>query len=186
MPEKGDAEAASAPLSTEAPGTIRILFPSSIGPLGLELRGETVTRLVVNPEGGEKKTFTPFEDLDGSDFLDELFGRLSEYFAGARKRLEVDYDLKASGLPRFEQKVLQEVAKIPYGRTRTYQRIATAAGQPDGYRQVLAVLMGNPLPIVIPCHRVVTNKSGIGSYIAGKDKKKWLLSMEKENKEEAV
>ena len=82
--------------------------------------------------------------------------------------------------------MLQEVAKIPYGRTRTYQKIASAAGHPEGYRQVLAVLVENPLPIIVPCHRVVTNKSGVGSYIAGKDKKKWLLKLEKDNREDAV
>jgi len=180
MAEQGDAAVEA---SAE---TLRVLFPSAIGPLGIELRDRTITRVVIEPEGDERATFTPFEDLDGSDFLDELFGRLSEYFAGARKNLELDYDIKGTGLPRFDQKVLHEVAKISYGRTRTYQKIATSAGHPDGYRQVLAVLVDNPLPIVVPCHRVVTNKSGVGSYIAGKDKKKWLLKLEKEHRDEAV
>ncbi len=179
MPKLGDSAAAS------GAETLRVLFPSVLGELGIELRGQTVTRLVVAPEGEENASFTPFEDLDGSELLDELFGRLSEYFAGARKDLELSFDLTPSGLPRFDARVLHEVAKIPYGRTRTYQKIAAAAGQPDGYRQVLAVLVGNPIPIVIPCHRVVTNKSGIGSYIAGKDKKRWLLDLEREHLEEA-
>lgn len=179
------ADKVDATVATE-PSTTRILFPSPIGPLGIELRDETVIRVVIEPEGEEASYFTPFEELDGSEFLDELFGRLSEYFAGARRKLELELDVKATGLPRFEQKVLHEVARIPYGRTRTYQRIADAAGHPEGYRQVLAVLMANPMPIVIPCHRVVTNKSGVGSYIAGKEKKRWLLEMEKESKEEAV
>jgi len=180
MAEQGDAAVEP---SAE---TLRILFPSAIGPLGIELRDQTVTRVVIDPKGAEKESFTPFEDLDGSDFLDELFGRLSEYFAGARKNLELECDIKGTGLPRFDQRVLQEVAKIPYGRTRTYQKIATSAGHPEGYRQVLAVLVDNPLPIIVPCHRVVTNKSGVGSYIAGKDKKKWLLKLEKDSREDAV
>lgn len=180
MAEKG---AATAEPSAD---TVRILFPTAIGPLGLELRDQTVTHVVIHPTGEDGGSFTPFVELDGSEFLDELFGRLSEFFAGARKNLEVTYDLKASGLPRFDQKVLQEVAKIGYGRTRSYQKIADAVGHPDGYRQVLAVLMANPLPILIPCHRVVTNKSGVGSYIAGKEHKKWLLEMEKQHREEAV
>jgi methylated-DNA-[protein]-cysteine S-methyltransferase len=182
MPEPGDATAASSPEAE----TLRVLFPSAIGSLGIELRGETITRLVIEPQGEEAARFTRFEQLDGSEFLDEVFGRLSEYFAGARKSLHLAFDLAPSGLPRFDAKVLHEVAKIPYGRTRTYQKVATAAGQPDGYRQVLAVLLENPIPIVIPCHRVVTNKSGVGSYIAGKDKKRWLLELEKEHLEEAV
>jgi len=181
MAEKGE------PAVEPSAETLRILFPSAIGPLGIELRDQTVTRVVIDPKRGEDgEAFTPFEDLDGSDFLDELFGRLSEYFAGARKHLELAFDIKGTGLPRFDQRVLQEVAKIPYGRTRTYQKIASAAGHPEGYRQVLAVLVENPLPIIVPCHRVVTNKSGVGSYIAGKDKKKWLLKLEKDNREDAV
>lgn len=169
----------------------RILFPSPIGRLGMELHGETITRVVIDPEGDDAARFVPFEQLydepDGPlELYDEIFGRLSEYFAGARKQLELDADLKASGLTGFDLKVLQEVARIPYGKTRTYQRIASAAGQPDGYRQVLAVLVVNPLPILVPCHRVVTNKSGVGSYIAGKEKKRWLLDMEKAHRNDAV
>lgn len=166
--------------------TTQVLFPSALGPLGLELRGQTITRLVIEPSGEDADRFVPFEELEDSDFLDEIFGRLSEYFAGARRNLELEWDLAPSGLPRMEAKILQEVAKIPYGRTRTYQRIATAVGYEDGYRQILAVLVNNPIPVVIPCHRVVTNKSGVGSYIAGKEKKRWLLDLEKKSLETAV
>lgn len=178
MPER-DAPVLSKP-------TTQVLFPSALGPLGLELRGQTLTRLVIEPSGEDADRFVPFEQLEDSDFLDEIFGRLSEYFAGARRNLELEWDLAPSRLPRMEAKILQEVAKIPYGRTRSYQRISTAVGYEDGYRQVLAVLVNNPIPVVIPCHRVVTNKSGIGSYIAGKEKKRWLLDLEKKSLETAV
>lgn len=172
--------------AVSSPPILRVLFPSTLGPLGLELRGQTLTRLVIEPKGKEAKGYTPFGELDDDpEFLDEVFGRLSEYFAGARRNLDLDWDLAPSGLSRIDAKVLHEVAKIPYGRTRSYQRVASAVGLPDGYRQVLAVLVANPIPIVIPCHRVVTNKSGVGSYIAGKDKKKWLLEMERSSLEEA-
>jgi methylated-DNA-[protein]-cysteine S-methyltransferase len=169
--------------------SLLVLFPSSIGPLGLELRGQKIVHLTIGPSGKEKKRFTPFEDLfdevEDADLLDEIFGRLSEYFAGARKNLDLEWDLAPAGLPRMDAKILQEVAKIPYGRTRTYQRIANAVGHPEGYRQVLATLVNNPIPIVIPCHRVVTNKSGVGSYIGGKETKKRLLELEKKHLEDA-
>lgn len=172
-------------LSVVSNPPLRVLFPSSVGPLGIELREQTITRLVIDPKGEEKGLYTPFEELDDGEFLDELFGRLSEYFAGARKKLDLGWDVSAAGLPRMETKILQEVAKIPYGRTRSYQRIANAVGHPEGYRQVLATLVCNPIPIVIPCHRVVTNKSGIGSYIAGKEMKRRLLDLEKNHLEDA-
>jgi methylated-DNA-[protein]-cysteine S-methyltransferase len=173
------ATAAASGLPTEVE-PLRIRLPSPIGDVGLELRGTAATRVVIAPEGKERSLFLPFDEVPGSDFLDEVFGRLSEYFAGARPSPDLEYDLGPSGVTGFAKRVLKETAKIPYGKTRTYRRIATAAGRPDAYRMVLSTLVINPLPIVIPCHRVVTNKSGIGSYIAGQERKRWLLEMERQ------
>jgi O-6-methylguanine DNA methyltransferase len=138
----------------------RILIPSTLGGLGIELTGELITRVVIVPKGKERKQFRPFADLkrsERSEFLDEVLGRFSEYLAGARRNLELEYDLKATGLPNFARE---------------------GAGRPDAYRQVLSVLMANPMPLVIPCHRVVTTKSGAGSFIGGQRKKLWLLKLE--------
>ncbi len=160
---------------------VRLLFPSSLGALGVELTDNLLTRVVIVPKGRERKLYKPLASLkrsERSDFLDEVLGQFSELLAGARRSLDLDYDLKAIGLPGFTRRVLRQTAKIPYGRTRTYQQIAEAAGRPDAYRQVLSTLMINPLPLVIPCHRVVTHKSGVGSYIAGARKKSWLLRLE--------
>ncbi|MCP4205034.1 MAG: MGMT family protein [bacterium] len=169
-------------VATEAPEPIqRVLVPSALGALGLELTGEKLTHVVIVPKGRERKEFTPFGDLkrsERSDFLDETLGRFSEYLAGARSRLGIDYDLGPSGVTGFPRRVLRETAKISYGRVRTYQQIASAAGNGGAYRQVLAILLTNPLPLVIPCHRVVTVKSGPGSYVAGPKKKLWLLRLE--------
>ena len=128
--------------------------------------------------GKKRNSFVPFAKVNRSEALDDTLGRLSEYFAGARRDLRLRYDLSLYDLDRFSRRVLRQTARIHYGDTKTYQQIATAAGQPDAYRNVLAVLMSNPLPIVIPCHRVVTAKSGIGSYVAGARKKDWLLRLE--------
>lgn len=157
---------------------LRVLMPSPIGPLGLEICGTAVTRLLIDPD--EATRFMPLSEVEGSDLLDELFGRLSEYFASARRKLEIDFDLGPCGLNGFARRVLKETAKVPYGRTRTYRVIAEAAGRPEAYRQVLSILLENPIPILIPCHRVVTNKSGIGSYVGGCDRKRWLLELEQQ------
>ena len=137
--------------------------------------------MVIVPKGRERNTFRAFADLkrsERSDFLDEVLGRFSEYFAGARKNLNLEYDLKATGVTGFSRRVLKQTARIPYGRTRTYREIAESSGLPEGYRQVLSILSANPLPLVVPCHRVTTSKSGVGSYIAGVKKKVWLLRLE--------
>lgn len=159
---------------------VRVLVPSPIGVLGLEFEGPLVTEVAIVPVGRHRASFTPFADLEGSEALDEILGRLSEYFAGARRDLDLQYDLgRYEDLDGFARRVLRQTAKIRYGDTKTYQQIATAAGRPGGYRNVLAVLQTNPLPIVIPCHRVVTAKSGAGSYVAAPSKKEWLLDLER-------
>ncbi len=176
MPEAQEGGGAAAQESQAEP--LRVLLPSPIGSLGVELREVAITRIVIEPERPARAAFTPFHKIKGSDFLDELFGRLSEYFAGARRRLEIEIDLGPCGLDGFAKRVLKETAKIPYGKTRTYRNLADAAGRPDSYRQVLSILLENPIPILIPCHRVVTTKSGIGSYIGGGERKRWLLDLE--------
>lgn len=178
MPEFLEGSAAPAPQATEPVEPLRVLMPSPLGPLGMELQETVVTRLLIDPAADDRARFTPLHKIKGSDTLDEIFGRLSEYFAGARRKIEIDVDLSLCGLDSLSRRVLKETCKIPYGRTRTYQGIAEAAGRPEAYRQVLSILLENPIPILIPCHRVVTHKGGVGSYIGGTDRKRWLLEME--------
>ena len=154
------------------------MIPSQIGALGIELTDQVITYVVIVPKGAERRTFVPFAKAGASEDLDEVLGRFSEYLAGARRKLNLPYELGPHPESGFARRVLRQTAKIPYGQTRTYQEIALAAGRPDAYRLVLSTLLLNPLPLVIPCHRVVTVKSGAGSYIAGERKKTWLLRME--------
>ena len=176
MPEQAES------LATEArPEPVRTLIPSALGALGIELIGDAVSRVVIVPKGRERKLYRPLSSLkpkDRSDLLDEVLGQFSEFLAGARRGIDIPYDLSGKELPGFAKRVLNETAKIPHGKTRTYQQIATAVGDPEAYRKVLSVLVVNPLPLVIPCHRVVTTKAGEGSYVAGPKKKAWLLKME--------
>lgn len=157
---------------------LRILIPSPIGVLGVELLDQVITQVVIVPKGRQRRQFTEFSELEDSELLDEVLGQFSEFFAGARRNLSLEYDLDAWDLDRFARRVLRQTAKIRYGDRKTYQQIASAAGRPDAYRNVLAILLANPLPIVVPCHRVTTAKSGVGSYIAGTRKKEWLLKLE--------
>jgi methylated-DNA-[protein]-cysteine S-methyltransferase len=170
----------AAPQVEAPPAAARVLMPSPLGPLGLELTGPVVTRVRIDPPLAQRNGYTPLTEIEGSDFLEEVCGRFAEYFAGARRKLEVDFDLCACGLEPFARRVLRETGKIPYGKRRTYRTVAEGAGRPEAYRQVLAVLAENPLPILVPCHRVVANRTGIGSYVGGPEKKAWLLRMEEE------
>jgi methylated-DNA-[protein]-cysteine S-methyltransferase len=183
MSESQPAAPGAGPAAPAAPAVdpLRVLVPSPLGTLGIEFVGQAVSRLRISPAARDKKAYVPFTKIRRSDFLDEALGRLSEYFAGARRGLEIDVDLGPCGADAFARRVLRETTKVPYGRTRSYQAIAEAAGRPEAYRQVLSILLANPIPIVIPCHRVVTHKSGPGSYIGGARKKLWLLRLEEQS-----
>jgi methylated-DNA-[protein]-cysteine S-methyltransferase len=161
---------------------VRVLMPSPIGALGVELVGTAVTRLVIEPDGPQR-AFIPLHQIDGSDFLDEVFGRLAEYFAGARRKLDLELDLTPSGVSLFARRVLKETAKIPYGRTRTCREIAEAAGRPGSCPEVVAALRENPMPVVIPCHRVLAEDGGLGEYVGGSRRKRWLLDLESQGAE---
>jgi len=176
-------ETAAAPTP---PTTVRVLVPSKLGPIGVEFRHTAIVRVLIAPRAAERRQFHALSDFEESDFLDEVFGRISEYFAGARRALDLEYDLGPSELDGFARRVLRETTRVPYGRTRTYKEVAEAAGRPDSYRQVMAILDKNPLPILIPCHRVVPNKAGTGGWVGGAAKKKWLLKMEAESAGQTV
>ncbi len=162
---------------------VRVLMPSPMGPLGIELTGISVTLLRFAPSGPELSTFTPLHRIDGSDFFDEVFGRLSEYFAGARRKLELSIDLGPCGANILARRVLKETARIPYGKTRTYQVLAEASKVPEGASGVAAILHENPIPILIPCHRAVATPMEAGGYVGGRERKLWLLELEQQGAE---
>ena len=160
---------------------VRVVVPSRIGLLGVEFVRAAITRVVIAPTGRDRKIFFPLSDYEDSDFLDEVFGRISEYLAGARRTLDLETDLGPCGLDAFGRRVLRETARTPYGRTRTYKDIADASGRPDAYRQVVAILEKNPLPLLFPCHRILPSKQGLGGYVGGEARKRWLLRLERDS-----
>lgn len=86
-----------------------------------------------------------------------------------------------NGTP-FQQRVWREIKKIPAGQTRTYKEIAEAAGHPGSYRAVGQACKKNPLPVIVPCHRVICSNGSLGGYSRGRKLKKRLLAMEKRGK----
>ena len=172
-----EAQERSLPAHEGTAEALRVLMPSPIGPLGIELLSTVVTRLWIAPAEPVLSTLVPLRKLEGSEVLDEVFGHLSEYFAGARRKLELEFDLGPSNLNPIARRVLKEVCRIPYGKTRSFAEVADSSGR-SAAGQVLGVLQENPIPILIPCHRVLTDESGLGSYVGGTDRKRWLLDLE--------
>lgn len=106
----------------------------------------------------------------------EASAELREYFFGGRTAfsMQLDWGLIAG----FRAAVLRSVRSVPYGETVNYADVAALAGSPGAWRAAGSALASNPLPIVVPCHRVVPAGRGIGEYASGSDIKAWLLEHE--------
>lgn len=102
--------------------------------------------------------------------------QLDEYFAGSRRAFDVEWDVRP--LPEFNQRVLAELARVEYGTTTTYGALAAVSGNPRAARAVGTVMNRNPIPIVLPCHRVVGANGKLVGYAGGLERKEHLLRLE--------
>lgn len=114
--------------------------------------------------------------LEAPGRLDEPARAIDEYLRGARRTFDLKLDLSLSH--GFRREVLGRLRRIGYGRTATYAEIAEAAGSPRAVRAVGTACATNPLPLVVPCHRVVRSDGTIGRYAGGARVKERLLAME--------
>jgi len=144
--------------ATEA-GLVRISFPQSEATFAAELRRTLDMDVVRSPE----KTA-------------EIVHQLRTYFAGERRKFDVRLDLR--DMRPFQRRVLMAALSVPAGRVVTYGEIARRIGQPGGSRAVGQALGRNPIPIVIPCHRVIAAGGRIGGYGGGLPIKRKLLRLE--------
>lgn len=108
--------------------------------------------------------------------LDDAARQLDDYFARRRRRFDLPIDLRlAHG---FRRTVLEHLPEIPYGSTASYAAVAGASGNPTAVRAAASACSHNPLPLVVPCHRVVRSDGSIGNYLAGTAAKQALLDLE--------
>lgn len=108
--------------------------------------------------------------------VDRLRRELDEYFAGRRRHFDVEPDVR--GIPVFNQRVLEQLARVEYGETTTYGALAVRSGSPHAARAVGTVMNRNPVPIVLPCHRVIGASGKLVGYGGGLDRKIALLRLE--------
>lgn len=107
---------------------------------------------------------------------DRVARELDEYFDGRRRAFDVPVDLRLVG--GFRRSVVEHLAEIPYGTTASYGEVAVIAGNPRAVRAVGSACSHNPIPVVLPCHRVVRSDGTIGQYLGGTDAKRALLALE--------
>jgi methylated-DNA-[protein]-cysteine S-methyltransferase len=114
--------------------------------------------------------------LESSTYFDPIRHELDDYFAGKRTRFDLPLDWTLTG--GFGRRVLRETARIPYGSVSTYKDVAAAAGNVRAHRAAGNALGANPIPLVVPCHRVLRTGGALGGYGGGPEIKKFLLELE--------
>ena len=187
-PPEVDAEALTKRLAdaADAEGMLDLAYCEVDSPLGTLLA-------VATPEGLVKLGYPnhPFaEQLErlaaevsprlleapGRMGLDEVRRELDEYFRGERRSFDVPLDWRLTS--GFVNRVLRETARIPFGQTRSYAEMAASAGSPRAFRAAGSALGANPIPIVVPCHRVLRSGGALGGYGGGLEVKTKLLQLE--------
>lgn len=152
-------------------------FDTPIGALRLVGDDAAIDRIEL-PNEAAKAPDTAWEAADGAlpAALAEAKRQLEEYFAGERR--EFDLPLGAGGT-EFQQRVWAELRRIPFGETISYGELAARIGKPTASRAVGAANGRNPLPVVVPCHRVVSHDGKLGGYGGGLPTKQALLDLER-------
>lgn len=148
--------------------TLFTYVDTPIGPLLVAREGEGIVAISFRAEAKDEWTRD-----DGA--FDDAAGQLREYFD--RKRTTFDLPLAPHGTP-FQLAVWNELQRIPYGQTRSYREIAVAIGKPEAIRAVGAANGANPLPIVVPCHRVIGSNGSLTGFGGGLPVKRFLLDLE--------
>ncbi|MFP4364379.1 MAG: methylated-DNA--[protein]-cysteine S-methyltransferase [Spirochaetia bacterium] len=146
-------------------------------PIGMLIIGMNIEGAVVNLQLVEGLEHSEKPDAS-SQFL-RVFQELNEYFAGLRKVFTIQ--TSASGTD-FQKRVWKQLTTVPYGETISYSQLAQGINNPYAARAVGNALAANPIPILIPCHRVITASGKIGNYALGAESKMLLLDLEGRDK----
>ena len=161
-----------------AEGLVEVRFDlvaSPVGELFVAATERGVCRISYTPEGQEDELARRFGPRVLRVALEQVRRELDEYFAGRRRSFELALDLRVTP---FNEAVLGELARVPYGQVDTYGALAARVGRPRAARAVGGVMNHNPLPIVLPCHRIVGANGALTGYAGGLEIKRALLELE--------
>jgi methylated-DNA-[protein]-cysteine S-methyltransferase len=148
---------------------------SPVGDLFIASTERGLCRISYRVEGQDEELARHFADRVQRVPLDQVRRELDEYFEGRRREFDLPLDLRVAP---FHEAVLHELARVPYGRTETYGALAAKVGRPKAARAVGTVMNRNPIPIVLPCHRVVGANGSLTGYAGGLHVKRGLLELE--------
>ncbi len=154
-----------------------VSFNTGIGWIAVLASSRGLVRVILpQPSAGAARRLLSTDAARSPDLFGDLVPRFTAYFGGRRMSFADKLDL--SGATEFQRRVWETVRQIPYGETKSYCWVAQQIGRPGAARAVGQSLAGNPLPIIIPCHRVVTAGGRVGGYSGGVEMKKYLLRLE--------
>src|SRR3954449_3070377 len=151
------------------------IVDSPVGELFVAATDRGLARISYFPDGMEDALARTFGPRVLRSPLDDVRRELDEYFAGDRRDFDLPLDLRVAP---FHAAVLAELARVPYGKTETYGSLAAKAGRPRAARAVGTVMNRNPIPIILPCHRIVGASGALTGYAGGLDIKRHLLQLE--------
>ena len=152
-------------------GRSRAVVAGPLGPLTLLGGADGLRALFFDGAAPEPPT-----QADRTEALSDAARQLGEYFVGARRAFELALDLRGSPL---QLRVWGELQRISYGVTVTYSQLAASVGRPDAVRTVASAVAATPVPIVVPCHRVIGADGALRGYIGGLERKAALLDLER-------
>ena len=150
-------------------------IPSPVGQLILVARETRLAAILWENERLNRVRLGPLEEDTQHPVLKETERQLLEYFAGQRRRFELELDFAGTD---FQVRVWQALLTIPFGETRSYRDIALQIGQPTAVRAVGAANGRNPISIIAPCHRVIGSSGSLTGFAGGLAAKQFLLSLE--------
>ena len=151
------------------------IVDSPVGELLIAATDRGLARIHYDPHDVEEQLARVFGLRVLRAPLDDVRRELDEYFEGRRRDFDLPIDLRVAA---FHAEILGELAKVPYGTTTTYGALAAKVGQPKAARAVGTAMNRNPIPIVLPCHRVVGANGSLTGYAGGLDRKLQLLQLE--------
>jgi len=151
-----------------------------VGPLLLAVTERGLCRISFDPDPDREteelaRTFG-VRVLRAPREVDRVRRELEEYFEGRRRAFDLPIDLR--GREGFSRAILDQLARVPYGEVTTYKTLAVEAGNPRAARAVGTIMNRNPIPIVLPCHRVIGSNGSLVGYGGGLDRKRLLLDLE--------
>jgi methylated-DNA-[protein]-cysteine S-methyltransferase len=151
------------------------IITSPVGILTLVTDNKSLTQIGWENSGSVPVQRDPAYEDENHPLLLQAAEELNEYFAGKRQSFSIDVDPEGT---EFQKKVWKALLTIPFGKTKTYGEVAAAIGNPDAVRAVGGAANKNPVPVIIPCHRVIGADGKLVGFGGGLNRKEYLLEIE--------